>query len=302
MKKNKDFLQARKKIYFKGGGDIFREVPSFPRNMIVEPSGGCNHRCIFCSRRYGGKNKKGLLSLGLIEKILRQAYALGTREVGFYLCGEPLLHPDLCKMVAIARDLGYEYRYITTNGSLVIPKKLDLLIKSGLSSIKFSINAGSREEYCKVHGVDDFNKVISNFEYAVSKRDKIKVMVSSVFTPETQKNIGLLSRKYKDMLDGFFMSRVEPRPQDNGIRANEEMIPCRVVFNRFHVTADGFFTACCIDVDNDLVLADLNKVSVSTAWKSAKARKLRSLHMLKKTDNTLCGRCQYGGKHPYKSL
>ena len=32
-----------------------------------------------------------------------------------------------------------------------------------------------------------------------------------------------------------------------------EYKPCEMLWNRLHLTADGYLTACCVDYENDLV-------------------------------------------------
>ena len=58
------------------------------------------------------------------------------------------------------------------------------VIEAGLDSIKFSINAASRESYFKIHGKDDFLKVKENVEwlriYLDETRFNLKTFISFV--------------------------------------------------------------------------------------------------------------------------
>ena len=46
------------------------------------------------------------------------AYELGTREVGMYATGEPFIVPELASYIKLAKDIGYTYVYLTSNGAL----------------------------------------------------------------------------------------------------------------------------------------------------------------------------------------
>ena len=74
-----------------------------------------------------------------------------------------------------AKKLGIKRVYITTNGALANIDKVIKCIEAGLDSIKFSINAGTKESYKLIHGQDDFEKVFNNlnaiFDYKKKKKN-----------------------------------------------------------------------------------------------------------------------------------
>ena len=102
--------------------------------------------------------------------------------------GEPLLYRELPELVAYSKKLGYGYAFITTNGSRATDELLAQLFEAGLDSIKFSINAGTRETYKKIHGADDFENAISalkySFRYRAENKKAFKIFVSCVGTTD----------------------------------------------------------------------------------------------------------------------
>ena len=120
------------------------------------------------------------------KKFIQDSTKLGLEEVGLYTTGEPFLTKNIHEYIRIAKDAGVKYVYITTNGSLATEDKLVKAITAGLDSIKFSVNAGSRETYKLTHGSDDFDKVIENImfvsNYRKSNNIDLKLMVSCVVT------------------------------------------------------------------------------------------------------------------------
>ena len=75
--------------------ELYCLEPEFPyTNFLIETSNACNHSCIFCAHQKM-KRPVGRIKPEFVESVLRQAYDLGTREVGFYATGEPFLVPEL---------------------------------------------------------------------------------------------------------------------------------------------------------------------------------------------------------------
>jgi cyclic pyranopterin phosphate synthase len=99
-----------------------------PRNLTIAITAYCNLRCVGC--RYGRDfmpNEQ--LPWPLMRDLLDDAKQAGITSVRLY-GGEPLLHPDLPKMVAHACALGLR-PYVTTN-ALLLDAKIDALYAAGL--------------------------------------------------------------------------------------------------------------------------------------------------------------------------
>ena len=96
--------------------------------ITVAITAHCNLRCQGC--RYGRDFMPGsILPYPLVEGLLEDAAAARIPSVRLY-GGEPLLHPDLPKMVETAGRLGID-AYLTTN-ALVLDRKIDALHAAGL--------------------------------------------------------------------------------------------------------------------------------------------------------------------------
>src|SRR5687767_9735901 len=77
----------------------------------------CNLRCTHCYAESGPGNA---LSYGADaadwRKTMTQAFHAGCRQVQF-IGGEPTLHPSLAELITDARNLGYEFVEVFTNGT-----------------------------------------------------------------------------------------------------------------------------------------------------------------------------------------
>ncbi len=288
--------------------------PPFPGNMLIELTNACNHRCIFCA------NKKKTREIGQINeeslyRILDEAYSLGTRSVGFYTTGEPFLSKNLDKYIAKAKEIGFEYIYLDTNGALATPDRLRRVIEAGLDSIKFSFNAGTRETYKLIHNHDDFDKVVEHIKYVADYRKKhskpSKIYASFVITKQNQHEVDAVKALIGPFTDDILFWNVSNQGgmmvEDNKdlMIGDEKMTrepPCTMLFNRFHITWEGYLTACCIDYQNNLVVADLNQTTLKEAWNSPTFIALRKRHLEDKLQGTLCYNCLYNKSEPVKPL
>lgn len=278
-------------------------VQDYPKNMLVELTNYCNHKCIFCENRKMTR-KKGFINKDLLRGILEEAYSLGTREVGYYATGEPLMCKDLPAYIKMAKDIGFEYVYITTNGALMTKEKIKEIVESGIDSIKFSINAGKIKTYKIIHGSDDFERVIDNLRnlYEFKNKNKLdfKIYVSYVRTKQNKDEVDLLKRKISKYIDDIIIFDAENQGGNmyeiNGLLTLDDShgsikAPCPMVFNRFHITYEGYLNICCVDFQNYLVVADLNIMPLKEAWNCENVKDIRKKHLENNLKGIACYNC-----------
>lgn len=304
-----------KELHFKRSCE-FTENPPFPKNMLIELTNYCNHRCIFCHYRTMKRLKKECQKEFTFD-ILRQAFDNGCREIGFYMIGEPLLKKDLADYVAYAKKIGFEYIYLTSNGALATIERMKELIDAGLDSIKFSVNAATPEHYIKVHGADDYLTVKENIkrlhEYILENNVNMNVFVSFVKTEITKDDVKIIQKEFTSFVDKVYIFNVEtqglPMPElvvqgvvDPSIYLKKGDELCEMVFNRIHITNDGVLNACCSDFDGYLNAVDLHTMSLADAWHSDIMRNLRRRFLQKKLSPLACYNCIYKTDSPIKPL
>lgn len=134
-----------------GGVDLLRHstaavFPSIiqpdPRMIYITLTANCNLRCVGC--RYGRDFMPGAqLPWPVVRDLLDDAKTLGIQGIRLY-GGEPLLHKDLCRIVAHARSLGLN-PWLTTNG-ILLREKIDDLYHAGLRSIAVGFY-GTEDDY-----------------------------------------------------------------------------------------------------------------------------------------------------------
>jgi len=294
------------------------EIANFPKNALIELTSACNHSCVFCTNPRMKRAAKQL-DINIFKKFLKEAVELGLEEVGFYTTGEPLVRKNLGEFVKLSADFGVSYIYITTNGALASIEKMKELISLGLNSVKFSINAASRETYRLIHGKDDYNKVIKNLRDLRSYRDKyakhVKLMASFITTKYSENEIDLWKEEILPHVDdakivglhgqaGQSLEQLELLESKLTIGYPEigHAKPCNMLWDRVHLTQEGFLTFCCVDYENTLTYADLNKTSLKDAWNNDIIVSMRKRHLEQKLEGTLCHNCLYGVNEDYEPI
>lgn len=305
--------QRAKSIWGSERSVDYVERPPLPRNMLVELSNGCNHSCAFCANPLM-KRKVGRIDGALLERIMAEAAANGCEEIGFYTTGEPLIHKQLDHFTATARDLGFGYIYISTNGSLATPERMRALLDAGMNSIKFSINAGTRETYAMIHGRDDWDTVMANLkalsDYRAATGKKLVLSVSSVVTRQSEGEKDALRAAVGHLVDEIYFV---PSGNQTGNMAAAQMLftgeaaaagesgkgrgdggICPLPFMRLHVTVEGYLTLCCTDYQNYLAVENLADKSLMEAWHGPHFIEARRRHLEQRLAGTLCGNCWLG--------
>ncbi len=271
-----------------------------PKKIMIEVTNSCNSKCIFCANRKMTRKRKNI-DRDIALKALEEGKKLNIDEVGFYVCGEPLLNPNLVEYIEMAKKLGYKYIYLTTNGILADKEKVKKLFENGLNSIKFSINSINPENYKKIHGVDCFNIVYQNLRDAYDVRNNsfknCKIYVSYIKTKYNNFDDKEIKKKFSNYCDEIFIQQVR---NQGGLISNIQSIkidnlkitfPCYYPFNTVVITCEGYISACCMDFQNYLVYGDLNKDCLENIWNNNLIKKFRQLQMSGKLEKTICNNC-----------
>lgn len=121
----------------------------------------CNARCGFCDI---WEQPSPTVSLEDAARNLDDLKRLGVRVVDF-TGGEPLLHPRLADLLAMAKERGL-LTTVTTNG-LLYPKKAKKLAGK-VDLLHFSIDSSVPEEHDASRGVACFGRLMTSIEQALS--------------------------------------------------------------------------------------------------------------------------------------
>ena len=111
----------------------------------------CNAKCAFCSQ--GSFDRSLNADFDAIARNMYSAYKAGYRRLGF-TGGEPLIRPDILKIVSLGRSVGFNFIRVQTNGiKLADPAFCAALVKAGLTFCKFSFTTDSPAAHDGLVGV-----------------------------------------------------------------------------------------------------------------------------------------------------
>lgn len=151
----------------------------------------CNSNCFFCHRDGAGTNNS-FLNFQFFEDIIKK-YGDHINKVRFS-GGEPLLHPNIFKMVKITLSLIQDVG-IVTNG-LLLSKYVEQIKESKLPKIILSLHSLSPNIFKKITGIsyEQYRKIVN----AIKELKKFaKIRLNAVIL----KNLNTNKRELAKLLD-----------------------------------------------------------------------------------------------------
>ncbi len=293
-----------------------REAPPVPASVKIELTARCDSRCFFCAAQHRLR-KKGDMDWLLYRRLAREVRELGAEELGVFYLGESFLCDWLPEAIEFAkRECGFPYVFLTTNGRLATPERVEACMRAGLDSLKFSFNFSSARHFHEVTGVkvSAFPEVVANIEQARAVRDRVErstghrcgLYASSIqYDGAQQARMATAVQKIRPFIDEHYWLPLfsqagltvgargtRPVPGNPGrIGALRRAIPCWSLFNEAYIACDGALSACCFDHDGRFRMGDLKTELFMEGWHSDRFRRLRSAHLQEDLRGTACEGC-----------
>jgi MoaA/NifB/PqqE/SkfB family radical SAM enzyme len=123
-----------------------------------------------------GDAKNINMGMNVLKNLLKKTVDLGATKVTF-LGGEPTLHPLLPDFIGIAKNLGFGYIRLDTNGEFD-PNLLENLEFKKLDNICFSLDGVDPKTHAKIRTVKNYYSVINNIKKAVSLGYDVRVTMT----------------------------------------------------------------------------------------------------------------------------
>ena len=268
------------------------------KRVYLEITNVCNLRCSFCP---GTRRKPKFMSAeefsALTEKLRGH-----TRFLYFHLMGEPLLHPELGRLLDIAHAKGFRV-IITTNGTLIKDRAEELLFSPALYQLNFSLQsfegsgAGDLDFY--LESICGFAKNASERGIYCSLRlwneggenqlnDRILALLHGHFPGEWEKC--LHNRK---LFPGVFLEHGDKFDWPDTDAAQADVRFCHALRNQAGVLCDGTVVPCCLDSEGAMALGDLHEQSMEDILSSPRAMAIYEGFSRGRAVEELCRHCGY---------
>jgi MoaA/NifB/PqqE/SkfB family radical SAM enzyme len=143
------------------------------RNLELNLGKLCNNRCIFCLDGRAPKESRRWVPADRAFAELERAREEGTTSLGL-LGGEPTVHPEILRIVARARELGFERIALTSNGlRLSSPDLCRELVEAGVTRFSLSVHAHTAADEDYLTGrKGNFDRKVRGIENLVALRDE----------------------------------------------------------------------------------------------------------------------------------
>ncbi|MDR2200282.1 MAG: radical SAM protein [Deltaproteobacteria bacterium] len=267
----------------------------FPLHLDLDPTNRCNLSCVMCPRTvYLSRGRSewapggfGDMDFGFYREIIEGSVPLGLKSVKLNFLGEPLLHPRICEMVALAREAGL-WVMINTNAVLLDASMSRRLLEAGITDLFFSFDSPYPEEYNKIRRGADYRRVLENIRGFMETLERSGIRGTqtraSMVLPEDPLNRDRIKADYLRLFRdlgvaeiGFGLPTVVDR--DYEALGRNPGFRCPDLFRRAFVFHDGVVGPCCGDWERRLVMGDARKSSLEEIWNSEAYRNLREPHL-----------------------
>lgn len=282
------------------------------KKVYIEITNVCNLKCDFCPQT--NRNPE-FMSIGTFGNILDQIKP-HTNYIYLHVKGEPLLHPELNKLLDISHEKGFKVN-ITTNGTLIDNVKDMLPTKRALRQINFSLHSldGNKAFNNKETYIDNILSFIkeamekteiylslrlwnlngnSEINLESRKNDIILETIEKVFDlPYKIDEIVGLDRGIK-IADRVYVNQAHQFkwPDMNENEDNERGF-CHGLRNQVAILVDGTVVPCCLDGEGVINLGNINTTTFSEIIESDRANNIVDGFTKKEVVEELCKKCGF---------
>lgn len=139
-----------------------------PFKIKFESSTLCNLKCKMCPLTSGLKRKTGVLSFKNFKKVYDEIRVPYLNLTGL---GEPLLNPEIFKIISYARKNGSLVK-LDTNAMLLNEDNIRKLIRANPTFISVSLDGATKKSYESIRKGAKFEIVIENLKKLVKYRNQ----------------------------------------------------------------------------------------------------------------------------------
>lgn len=271
----------------------FEHCGEYPIHLDIELNNYCNLRCAICEYDLAEEFKKDQtpkmqIDIELVKKIIIDGIPLGLSSIGTSVNNEPFMKKDIVDFCRWASQNGVLDIIVTTNATLMTKEISDSIIDSGITRLRFSLDAYSKDLYEQIRIGAKYEKTIENIEYFLSLKKKLnkKLPVTSVNFVLMEKNRAELEQfknYWRDKVDFVAVQNLVPvdhtEMRVSDLRPVVENFRCPQPFQRLLIRADGEVMPCTYCNKGHYVLGNVYEKSVREMWKSDFMQQLRKAQL-----------------------
>lgn len=280
-----------------------REIAPAPLHVDIETTNLCDLKCIMCEGR-SMKRSKGMMSMDLFERIIRECNEIGVDSVKLGLWGEPLLNKRLPDMIRFAKENSSLILQFNTTANLMTEAVSRTLIEAGLDHLTVSIDGVSAETYERIRIGGKFERVLRNVERLIELKRELGsalpcVTVQIIRMTENRHETERFVEYWEGKADRISITNIgviagSPDVASLSLREAKRIgrRPCTDLWHRLSVHWNGDVSACCSDFDGFLKVGRLGDSSLLDIWHGSALTELRRRHEKGDFSGLICERCE----------
>ncbi|MBQ4523932.1 MAG: radical SAM protein [Lachnospiraceae bacterium] len=280
------------------------------KRIYVEITNCCNLACSFCPQ---DPRKKMTMTLGQFSHIIKEIVPF-TDYVYLHIKGEPLLHPDLPKMLALCHE-NKIYANITTNGTLFEKNQYFKTPIPGLRQVNISLHSfdANEKERTGLSFEEYLNQCFRQAEYFSEYTKTITAFRLWNLQPDTA--LSEENKKILEQMKEFFRLAELPLPQGGrGVKIKENIylnfdkefvwpdlsLPiiseegyCHGGMDQLGILVDGRVVPCCLDQNGVIALGNIFETPFKEIIEGERLKNLQKGFRQRCLKEELCKKCGY---------
>lgn len=270
------------------------DMPKRFRTAYLELTNQCNRHCAFCR---GSSREPGFMDPVLFAGLAPQVAELAEMAY-LHILGEALLHPDLERITAFAKEADLPLG-MTTNGTLFDHPNARILDDPIYRRLNISLHSGVTDP--ELERIFEFSEMLLSTnpnvhidyrlwdrgeEHSVRERIADRYAVARETLNEGGRRLQLRRRLFLHVARPFEWPEADaPRGSGKGF--------CHGGVFQFGVLLDGRVTACCLDADGILNFGNAAEQRLSEILFSRRFEQMRNGFLRGEVLEDFCRRCRY---------
>lgn len=276
--------------------------------IYIEITNVCNLRCSFC---IGNVRTSRFMDVDEFSHILEQIKPY-TDHIYLHVLGEPLMHPQLKEILAIAHEFDM-FVNITTNGTLLAKAQEILLNAPALRKVSISLHSMEKDS---PYSMELYLQDVALFaKHATNKGILCELRIWNLGADDID-NEGMFGSLCHVLgLDGgaqeaamrniceagstkllpkLFLGKAErfTWPSMDEVPTQEPVF-CYGMRKQIAILCDGTVVPCCLDSRGDIALGNIILMPLHDILSSKRAQALYEGFSIRKPSEEICKRCGY---------
>ena len=237
---------------------------------------------------------KAVMPTEHFKHLVDQGLDLGVTLVSPFGYGEPLIDTALAKKIQYCADKRLD-TFVTTNASLLTDWRTREIVDAGLSMIRFSVHALTRENYEAVHVGLNWHKTMENisdfFDYNTRAGSPVKTSISVI--PMNDEAIDDIRQLWEHQVDYLEIWRPHGWAGGRSYRESDKTKKTcgRPFSGPIQINADGKMMICCFDTNAEMTVGDTYLDSIEDIVRGEPYKEIRRKHVEGTLNGLPCEKC-----------